>query len=341
MKILITAELTEQVVKELSTLGTVTKDGWQTELRVFNEDEMQKIVAGYDIIITSYDEITKKVIDSADKTKNIICTRASPANVDIAYANAKGIKVSFTPGRNSDSAAEYTIALMMSIGRKIAQSYTALKRGEYTKKSQSEKKLKEGLKEDVTWALSANTPYVIFKGNQLCGNTLGIIGYGDIGRRVSKIANAMGMKVLAYDKYSKEADGIAEFVDFDYLLKHSDFISVHAKPSPENKHFINADAFKLMKKTAYIVNTARGSLIDEKALIEALKNKEIAGAALDVFESEPISEKHPFITELDNVLITPHLGGATYEAIQNHSKMVLEEVKNILDNRKLSYEYKL
>lgn len=343
MKILFTAEYDEAYLDELEAFGEVRIAGWAKGISKLSEDELAKLSADVDMIITSYDDITKRVIDSAPNLKLIACTRATPVNVDVNYAKEKGIKVIYTPGRNSDSTAEHTIALMLSVARKIPMAYKALKEGKFTDETSEKEKAKAGLREDVVWGFDSNSPYVVFKGTQLHGKTLGIIGYGSIGRRVGDIAAAIGMNLLIYDPYVSDIDINRigrEKVDLQRLLKESDFVTVHLKVTPDTRGIIGEEAFKLMKPTAYFINCARAAVVDEEALIQALRTGEIAGAALDVFNKEPIYKEHPFITELDNVVITPHIAGATNEVLSNHTDMIIKEIRRFLNNEPLLYEYK-
>ncbi|MBE9912423.1 2-hydroxyacid dehydrogenase [Paenibacillus donghaensis] len=343
MKILFTAEYDENYLDELNIFGEVNIQGWAKGLNKLSEDELVELASDVDIIITSYDDITKRVIDSAPNLKLIACTRATPVNIDVNYAKEKGVKVIYTPGRNSDSTAEHTIALMLSIARKIPMAHKALKEGKFTSDTSEKGEIKSGLKEDVVWGIDNDSPYVVFKGTQLKGKTLGIIGYGSIGRRVGDIASAFGMNILIYDPFVSEIDVNRigrEKVSLQTLLAQSDFITVHLKATPETKGLFNEAAFKSMKNTAYFINCARAAVVDEEALIHALRTKEIAGAALDVFSKEPIYRDHPFISELDNVVITPHIAGATNDVLSNHTQMIIQEVRRYLNNEPLLYEYK-
>jgi len=343
LKILVTAEVNREIIQEIELYGEVVYEGWGKKHRKLTEDEIIELSENKDILITSYDPITVKVINSCKKLKLIACTRANPVNIDINAAKRKGIPVVYTPGRNSDCAAEYTIAMILDISRHIADSYIELKNGHYLSKNPYVKSNISGLKEDVTWALGPDSPYVIFKGIQLKNHILGIIGYGSIGKKVSKIAAAFGMKIYVYDPFMSFLeinDNVVQKVSYDKLLEESDFISCHCKVNKDTMGLVGKNEFRKMKKTAYFINTSRGAIIDENALIEALRKKEIAGAALDVFASEPLNIDHPFIKELNNVLITPHLAGATYDAIDNHTHIIVEDIKNFINNRKLIYEYK-
>lgn len=343
MKILFTAEYDESYLEKISKFGEIDLQGWAKGIERLSQEKLQELVKDKDMIITSYDEITKNVIDSAPNLKLIACTRATPVNIDINYASQKGIKVIYTPGRNSDSAAEHTVALMLSIARRIPMAHKALKEGKYTDKNSGKEATKEGLREDVVWGFDPDSPYVVFKGSELKGRTLGIIGLGSIGRRVEKICSAFGMNILVYDPFipNIEIDRVGcKKVDLDTLLEQSDFVTVHLKVVAETKGFIGKEQFKKMKNTAYFINTSRAAVVDEETLIEALRNKEIAGAALDVFDKEPIYENHPFIKEFNNVVITPHIAGATTDVLTNHTQMIIQEIERYLNNEPLLYEYK-
>ena len=346
VKALLTAEVSPKAKELEALLDEVVYAGWYKDGVILSEDEMAKLAAdnNVDIIITSYDPITKKVIDSAPNLKLIVCTRANPVNVDVEYARKKNILISYAPGRNSDCTAEYTVAMMLAVTRRIPMAYAALKNGQHVAENVAENNQNtpiSGLRRDVTWALGPDTPYVLYKGNQLHGKTLGVVGYGDIGRRVAKLCKAFGMKILVYDPYiTKAEEDITLASTLQELAQQADIITVHCKDVPETYHLIDRSVFKAMKKTAYFINTSRCAIVDEEALIEALLNNEIAGAALDVFDKEPLAADHPFITKCNNVVITPHLAGATYEAIENHTEQLLTDVKNFLNSAPLTYEYK-
>lgn len=342
MKALVTAEINKDIVSELNDYMDITFEGWFKELRKLSEDEMIKLLYDKEVLITSYDPITRKVIEACPNLKLIACTRANPVNIDVECAREKNIAVLYTPGRNSDCTAEFTIALMLSISRKIPMAYKSLKDGKHLSDEKVSSNTKDGLKEDVTWALGPGSPYVEFKGTQLKGHILGLIGYGSIGRRVASIARAFGMKVYIYDPFISEIeinDNVQTKVSLEKLLRESDFISCHLKVDENTRGFIGKEAFDMMKSTAYFINTSRGAIVDEEALIEALRERKIQGAALDVFSSEPIYKDHPFVKELDNIVITPHLAGATYDAIDNHSIMIVEDIKRFLKGEKLLYKY--
>lgn len=339
---LCTAEVSSHI-KELENELDIIYEGWVKNQTILTEDEMAELVLKYQpsILITSYDPITKKVIDSSKNLELIVCTRANPVNVDIGYLREKNILLSYSPGRNSDCTAEYTVALMLSIMRKIPIAYHDLKMGLHTAKTQTEKDIKDGLKRDVTWSLGKDTPYIIYKGYQMKGRTVGIVGYGSIGRLVANICRGFGMHIMAYDPFlSEKVTDDTMFVDSVLeLAERADILTVHCKDTPETYHMINSEVFDHMKKDAFFINTSRGVLVDETALIDTLLNHKIAGAAVDVFDSEPISENHPFLTKCDNIIVTPHLAGATYDAIENHTVQLVTDIQHFLKAEALEFEY--
>lgn len=344
MKIFFSAEYDEEALKPLYELGEVDKEGWALGLPKFSEEELIEKTKDADIIITSYDDITRGVIENAPNLKLIACTRATPVNVDMEAAKERNIPVLYTPGRNSDSTAEMTIGLMLSIARKIPMAYSALKQGKYTAAAEVHKVTKEGLKADVVWDITMDSPYSVFKGTQLHGKTLGILGYGSIGRRVGKIARAIGMELLIYDPYVSEIDvedfGVRKAESLKQLMQEADFVTCHMKVTPETTGIVSREMIGYMKPTAYFINASRGAILDEEALIDALREKRIRGAAFDVYASEPIRSNHPYITELDNVVITPHIAGATEEVLPNHTKMIVSDVKRFLKGEHMLFQYK-
>ena len=344
MKIFYTAEYNEEELKPLYDMGEVVLDGWAVGLPKIPEEELAEKVKDADMIITSYDDITRKVIEAAPNLKLIACTRATPVNVDMEAAKERGIPVLFTPGRNSDSTAEMTIGLMLSVARKIPMAYKALKEGTYTGSPDAHKETKEGLKADVIWDMKMDAPYMVFKGTQLKGKSLGILGYGSIGKRVGRIARAFGMQLLIFDPYQGEVDveeiGIRKVDTVEELMRESDFITCHMKVTSETSGIISKERIAMMKPTAYFINASRGAILDEAALIDALREKRIAGAAFDVYASEPIASNHPYITELDNVVITPHIAGATDDVLVNHTKQIVSDIRRFQNGEHLLYQYK-
>lgn len=343
MKIYFTAEYDPAEIGPLHEIGDVEIDGWALGLPKLSEEQLIAKTRDADIIVTTFDDITRAVIENAKQLKLIACTRATPVNVDINAAKERGIPVLFTPGRNSDATAEMTIGLMISIARKIPMACAALKEGKYTAPAEEEYHAKEGLRPDVFWGVGPDAPYTVFQGTQLHGKTLSIIGYGSIGRRVGRIARAMGMELLIYDPYVGEIDveefGVRKALSLEQAMREGDFVTCHLKVTPETTGCISREMLEIMKPTAYFINASRSAILDENALIDVLRAHRIAGAAVDVYEKEPIRCNHPFLCELDNVVVTPHIAGAAKEVLTNHTRMIVGEIRRFVKGEHLLYRY--
>jgi D-3-phosphoglycerate dehydrogenase len=280
---------------------------------IYTENRLIRDVKNVDaLIITSQHHVSEKVIEAADRLKVIVKYGSKPGidNVDLQTATEKGIVVCYTPKANSDSVAEHTIALILALLKRLYVTSFQLRKGKWREKS--------------------------LLGYELLGKTIGIIGLGSVGYKVAEKIRGFGVKLLAYDPYvSKErAKRVgARLLDLKTLLKESDIITIHAALTEETTRLIGDEELKLIKKSAFIVNTARGAIIDEKALIKALRDDRIAGAALDVFEEEPPKPDNPLL-KMDNVLVTPHFASCTYEAYQREAFMAVEEVLKVLQGKK-------
>jgi D-3-phosphoglycerate dehydrogenase len=275
--------------------------------KVYSEGELIGEIKDIDgILMTSKVRVTPKVIDAAKKLKVISKYGVGVDTIDVAYATQKRILVCYTPGVNSDAVAEHALGLMLATLRKIPQSMISLKGG--------------GWREEK------------YLGGELSGATIGIIGFGNIGFLLAKKLSGFNIKLLTYDPYiSKEKIESAggEEADLSNLLRKSDIVSLNLPLTPETFHLIGENELRQMKSTSYVINTARGPLIDEKALYRALKEGWIAGAGLDVFEEEPAKMDNPLFS-LDNVVFTPHLGGSTYRARQRLVMMAVENLLRVL-----------
>jgi D-3-phosphoglycerate dehydrogenase len=263
-------------------------------------EELTAGIEAYDIIVVQFFPMHKTIIEKAKNLKYIGVLRAGTENVDSACAEAKGIKVFNTLGRNARSVAEFTLGMILSEIRNIARSHAALKSGEWRK----------------TFPNSEAIP-------ELYEKTVGLVGFGNIGRLVAHYLEAFGSNVVVYDPYIQEAPEGITLVSLEELLKTSDVVSIHARLSEETFHLIGAKELALMKPTAILVNTARSGLVDETALIRTLENKHIMGAAIDVFDQEPVGVEHPYV-KLDNVTLVPHLAGSTRDAFVNTPKLMAD-----------------
>ncbi len=277
-----------------------------TKDRNFTHDELVKKVRGIDALLCLLnDTIDAEVIANMDKCKVISNYAVGFNNIDIDEATKRGIIVTNTPGVLTDATADLTWGLILAVTRRIIEADKFVRR----------KKFKG-------WA-----PLLLL-GTELAGKTLGIIGAGRIGTAVGLRAKGFKMKVLYFNLNKNETleeEVGAKKVSLDTLLKNSDVITIHVPLTPKTRHLIGERELKLMKKTAYLINTSRGEVIDEKALIKALKNKKIAGAGLDVFEQEPFVPDE--LLKLENVVLTPHIGSATAEA---RTKMAIVAAENIV-----------
>lgn len=263
-------------------------------------------VKGADAILSHLTEkIDKELFDAAGPQLKIVANYAVGFdNIDIAEANRRNIWVTNTPGGFSVSVAEHTFTLMLAISRKVVESDKFVRKGHY-----------------VGWRPN------LFLGYELEGKTLGIIGIGRIGSKVAAIAKGFGMKILYHDMNripQIERLYRAKYVSQNDLLERSDFVSLNVPLLPSTKHLIGKEAFKKMKKTAYLINTSRGPVIDELALVEALRKNEIGGAGLDVFEFEP--DLSAGLKRLKNVVLTPHTASGTYESRDAMSKIATENI---------------
>ena len=276
----------------------------------------EKLIGEEELLIRSRDAdailsllstpVNKKIIDGAEKIKIVANFGAGYDNVDYEYAAQKGIPVTNTPFVSTEATAELTMGLLLAVSRRIAEGDELCRTAGFN-----------------GWAP------LFFLGREVHGKTLGIIGFGNIGRSVAEKAKGFGLNILYYDVKKQdentEKELGAKYSDFETLLKKSDFITINSAYTPTLKHMIDEREFGLMKKTAYLINCARGPIVNEKSLVKALREKEIEGAALDVYEFEPnISDE---LKNMKNVVLTPHIGNAT---IETRDQMALCAAKNII-----------
>lgn len=263
-------------------------------------------IAEYDGVIVAKMIFDKQMIDAAKNLKIISTYGVGFDHVDTEYAKENEIVVSNCPESVLRPTAELALTMILASARRIRYYDHTLREGVFLNADEYDN-----------------------QGYSIEGKTLGILGMGRIGQQVARFAKALGMKVIYHNRHQLdekiEAELDAKYVDFDELIKNADFLSLHAPATDETYHIINADVFKQMKDTAFLINVARGSLVDSDALISALKNDEIAGAALDVFENEPHPRQE--LVEMDNVIMTPHVSSATHVARFNLSK---EAANNVL-----------
>ncbi len=296
---------------------------WSTELREgvkeANGDttNIKKHIRDADMVVTGYAPLTMAIMEEAPRLRMIGVSRGGPVNVDLEAATSRGIIVFRTVGRNAVSVADQTLGMMLSESRNISRLHHALRTGSYFK--DVEEHGRQRYMSGYRWM-------------ELEGKKLGLIGYGQVGRRVAARAKAFGMTVKVHDPFV-EAEALREDecvkTGLDDLLASSDFVSIHARLTPETRHMIDAEALKKMKPTAILINTARGEIIDEEALVTALKEGWIAGAALDVFEDDPIKSRNQLLT-LSNMTLTPHSAGRSPETERRGYRQIARQVASYL-----------
>jgi D-3-phosphoglycerate dehydrogenase len=297
MKILVSDPIASQGVEILKKAGFEV-----TEQSGLSPEELAKIIPDYEgIIVRSATKVTKQVIDAASKLKVIGRAGIGLDNIDQEAAKNKNIKVVNTPTATSISVAELALGMMFAAARSIPQANTSTRASKWEKKK--------------------------FKGFELYDKKLGIIGLGRIGTELAKRAKAIGMSVRGYDPYVKSSE-YAEIVDFDKLLKESDYVSLHIPRTRETEHILNKDAFAKMKDNVVIINCARGGVVDENALYDAIESGKVRIACVDVYESEPAKENKLF--ELEQVIVTPHIGAQTKEGQTRAGIQVAELVRDAL-----------
>lgn len=246
-----------------------------------------------EILITQFCPVSRKVIDACPKLKIIGVLRGGYENINIGRAAEKGIAVFNTPGRNADSVADFTVGAMICEARNLARGHFGIKTGRW-------------IREYPNYGMIPDLP----------GRVAGLIGFGEIGRKTAQRLRGFDMEILAFDPFAKDFPDYVRQTDLKELVRKSDFVSLHARLTNENRHLINAEMLSLMKPSAYLINTSRAGLVDETALCAALKSKKIAGAFLDVFEEEPPGLENPLV-KLENVTLTPHMAGGSNDAFFN------------------------
>ncbi len=274
-------------------------------------EELKNIISNYDgLIVRSATKVTGDIIEAATNLKIIGRAGAGVDNIDVEAAKSKNIIVMNTPGGNTNATAEHTIGLIFALLRKIPTANETTHKGLWEKKK--------------------------MKGNELKGKKIGIVGFGNVGKRVAEISNSLGMKVSIYSSYFNSIkDDFKNYASSNLanILSKSDIISFHCKPNKDGSSIITKDEFNIMKKNCILVNTARGGLINEADLIQALKNNLIKGAALDVFKKEPLEESELF--NLENIILTPHIAASTDEAQIVVAEMVANQFCEYFKNNNI------
>ena len=287
------------------------REGFKVDVKPsIAEEELEEIVSRYDaLIVRSRTKVTREIVERAKRLKVIGRAGAGLDNIDMEAADEKRVTVLNTPEAPADSVAELTVGLMLALVRKIALADSSLKNGRWLKKE--------------------------LEGSLLKGKTLGLVGLGNIGMRVAEIAKEIGMRILVTKRTPPSRELLerlgAEFVPLEELLRRSDIVSVHVPLTQETRRMIGARELNLMKEGSYLVNTSRGGIVDENALAGALVCGRLAGAALDVFETEPL--RNPELVKMPNVLCTPHIGAQTVEAQKAASTLLADKIVKFFKDR--------
>ena len=302
MRALVTAEIDDRGVERLEALGyAVDRAGWGVTRQVLDRDAYVAAAARASLLVTEIEAVDEAVLDALPEVRLVATARGGPVNVDLAACAARGIPVLFTPARNADSVADFVLGQLLSLSRGI---------------SASERHLRE-----VGWHVDGELPYLHFRGRELAGLTIGVVGYGAIGRRVARRArDGFGMRVLFTDPQ------VAGSVPLEELLEQSDVVSLHCPRSEATRGLLDAAALQRMRPGALLVNTAGGGIVDEDALVEALVDGRLGGAALDVFATEPLPRDSALLTA-PNLLLTPHLAGAALDVVRHHSDLICSDVE--------------
>ena len=303
MKVLVSDSMSDRCVEILKSVHGIEVTV-NTKLK---PEELKKVIKDYHgLVVRSATKVTAEIIEAADNLRVIGRAGTGVDNIDTQAATKKGIVVMNTPGGNTVTTAEHAVSMLMALARKIPQATASMRKGEWEKKK--------------------------FEGTEITGKTLGILGVGNIGSVVADRAQGLRMNVIAYDPYLSQETanrmGVLP-VALDDLYKQSDFISIHVPLTNETKNLVNRDAFAKMKKGVKIIDCARGGIVNEKDLSDAIKEGIVSGAAMDVFEKEPTPPDNPLLG-LEEVILTPHLGASTAEAQENVAIAIAEQIVEYL-----------
>ena len=317
MNALVLAPFSEEGLAALDALGSVTYEPWTETQHLYDPEELGARLQGqgFDALVVEADFLFDELFEAAPALRFAAICRAALNQVDLEAATGYGVVIVHTPGRNAQAVAELVLGLMLSLARNLPEAASYIESGAW---------------EDPT------EPYTRFRGRELAGATLGVIGLGHIGRRVASLGRGVGMRVLAHDPYvrpgSRTTAG-ATLTTLDALLAHSDFVSVHVPETTETTGMLGARELALMGQTCYLVNVTSPAVVDAQALARVLADGSIAGAAMDVHDAHPIPPSSPFIGQ-PRALLTPHIGGATVESIERHSAMVAADLRAFVAGRR-------
>lgn len=314
MKILITAPYHKKGRAQLQlAFGQVIYKEWKENNRAFNEDELIALIkeTNADALITEHDQVSSKVINCFPELKFIGVCRGTPSNVDLKCASIHGIPIFHTPARNAQAVAEMFIANTINLLRNTFASFQWLN--------------------DEKWEAGAHTSYLEFKGNELAGRTIGLVGFGAVAMRIAEMVKAFPCNIKFYDPFIKDEFSQYKKTTLIDVFESCDIVSIHLPVNELTKGLINKSLISRMKPSAIFVNTARAVVVDREALLYAIENSKIRGAILDVFDHEPPDEKDYRLIHHPNVLATPHTAGATYEVEDHHVTILNDKLFNYFE----------
>lgn len=330
LKALVTAEVIREKLQERFA-GQIefTYDGYYLDHEVMPHTELIEKIKDYDILICEYDTVSRDVIDAAEKLRLIICCRGGVKSViDLDAARAKGIVVCNNAGRNAGAVTDLTMAFILDLTRNITKTSNLIHSGQLV----GDVSTKPGEYKDTVWGLDNNSPFIRYRGRSINHMTLGIVGFGNTGRTLAAKAAAFGMRIVAYSPHLDftNAPSSVTPVSLAELLARADVVSVNCALNANTRDLFTKKEFLAMKKGAYFINAARGEIVVEEDLVEVLKSGHLAGAALDVTRKEPIPADSPLVG-CPNLIITPHIGGSSYDVQVCGTEMVSASLNAYLD----------
>lgn len=316
LPILITARFDPKAAGLFAHRASADFQDWsKRERRGYTVDDLAPILKGKRIFVTEIDRVNDDLLSRCPDLRVVISCRGSPVNVDVPACTKRGVLVLNTPGRNAEGVADLAVAGMLVMARKIVPAAILTKQG--------------------GWATNQGSVYFGFQGSELSDATVGLIGLGAVARGVARRLHGFGARILAYDPYATDdvftQHGVTR-AGLAAVAREADFLSIHVHVTQETKGMIGKAQFEMMKPSAFLINTARSGVVDTEAMVAALKSKRIAGAFLDVYDKEPIDSDNP-LCALDNVVLTPHIGGSTPGQTKEQSRIVAAQLVAILDGK--------
>jgi D-3-phosphoglycerate dehydrogenase len=317
MKALILAPFCPSTLDRLRKRLEVVYESWMDTRRLVPPAELIDRIQRQDIeiVVIEADFMLREVFERGSKLKLVGACRGNVTHVDMDAATEHGVLVVNTPARNATAVAELTVGLMLALVRNIPAAHHMVSSGGW---------------------IDPTVCYSSFRGTELSGKTIGIVGFGAIGQQVAKMLSAFDTSILVYDPYinpSNIKSAGARSLDIDDLVAQSDFVTLHCPALPETIGLLNARRIASMKPTAYLINTAGAAIVDREAIVHALSECHIAGAAFDVYETWPVQPDN-LLLKLDNVILTPHIGGSTDETVVRHSQMIADDIERFLSGER-------